>query len=103
MTPIISKVDRKAPYAEVKAGNMAGVDMRGQGKVDGEVKISMIHPQQVEPQLEGVNTGDYINIKGVPDINMAITPEVPRRHRHHRHVRQHDPPTSSMPNRASTP
>ena len=77
MTPIISKVDRKAPYAEVKAGNMAGVDMRGQGKVDGEVKISMIHPQQVEPQLEGVNTGDYINIKGVPDINMAITPEVP--------------------------
>ena len=37
----------------------------------------MIHPQQVEPQLEGVNTGDYINIKGVPDINLSITPEVP--------------------------
>lgn len=77
MSPIISKVDRKAPYAEVLAGNMAGVDMRGQGKVGGVVKINMIHPQQVEPQLEGVNTGDYIKIKGVPDINMSITPEVP--------------------------
>lgn len=77
MSPIVSKVDRKAPYAEVKAGNMAGVDMRGQGKVDGVVKISMIHPQQVEPHLEGVETGDYIKIKGVPEINMAITPEVP--------------------------
>ena len=77
MSPILSKVDRSAPYAQVKAGNMAGVDMRGQGKVDGVVKINMIHPQQVEPQLEGVNTGDYINIKGVPDINLSITPEVP--------------------------
>ena len=77
MSPIISKVDRKAPYAEVKAGNMAGVDMRGEGKVDDVVKINMIHPQQVEPQLEGVDTGDYINIKGTPDINMAITPEIP--------------------------
>lgn len=77
MSPIMSKVHRKAPYSEVLPGNMAGVDMRGQGRVDGAVRISMIHPQQVEPQLEGVETGDYIRIKGVPDINMAITPEVP--------------------------
>ena len=27
--------------------------MKGYGKVDGELKIEMIHPQQVEPQLEG--------------------------------------------------
>lgn len=77
MAPIVSKVQRKAPYAEVKPGHMAGVDMRGQGRVGGAVKINMIHPQQVEPQLEGVETGDYITIKGVPDIHMAITPEVP--------------------------
>lgn len=77
MSPILSNVLRQAPYATVLPGNMAGVDMRGQGKVDGVVKINMIHPQQVEPQLEGVETGDYIRIKGVPDINMAITPEVP--------------------------
>ncbi len=76
-TPIISSVYRKAPHAEVIAGDVAGVDMRGYGYIDGEMKIEMIHPQQVEPHLEGVNTGDYINIKGTPNISMAITPEVP--------------------------
>lgn len=75
--PIVSSVYRKAPYAEVAPGNIAGVDMRGEGYVDGKLKINMIHPQQVEPQLENVNTGDYIRIKGNPDISMAITPEVP--------------------------
>ncbi|PKK39805.1 2,4-diaminopentanoate dehydrogenase [Clostridiaceae bacterium JG1575] len=77
MTPIFSKVERKAPYATVAPGAMAGVDMRGTGEVDGRPAISMIHPQQVEPQAEGVQTGDYIHIQGVPDIHMAITPEVP--------------------------
>ncbi|MCF6465182.1 2,4-diaminopentanoate dehydrogenase [Clostridium sp. Cult2] len=75
--PIVSNVYRKAPYAEVKAGDVAGCNMKGYGKVDGELKIEMVHPQQVEPQLEGGTTGDYITIKGTPDINMSIKPEVP--------------------------
>jgi 2,4-diaminopentanoate dehydrogenase len=75
--PIVSSVYRKAPNAEVKEGDVAGCNMKGYGYVDGELKIEMLHPQQVEPQLEGGKTGDYITIKGTPDINMAITPEVP--------------------------
>lgn len=75
--PIVSTVYRKAPHAEVQAGDVAGCNMKGYGKVDGELKIEMVHPQQVEPHLEGVNTGDYITIKGTPDIDMAIKPEVP--------------------------
>ncbi len=75
--PIVSNVYRKAPYAEVEKGNVAGVRMLGDGVVDGEKKVEMIHPQQVEPQLEGVDTGDYIRIKGNPDVNMSIKPEVP--------------------------
>lgn len=75
--PIVSSVYRKAPYAEVQAGDVAGCNMKGYGYVDGELKIEMLHPQQVEPQLEGVETGDYITIKGTPNINMSITPEVP--------------------------
>lgn len=74
---IVSKVYRKAPYAEVQAGDVAGCRMMGYGYVDGELKIEMVHPQQVEPQLEGVNTGDYITITGTPNINMSIKPEVP--------------------------
>jgi hypothetical protein len=75
--PIVSSVYRKAPYAEVQAGDVAGCNMKGYGYVDGELKIEMLHPQQVEPQLEGGTTGDFITIKGTPDINMSIKPEIP--------------------------
>lgn len=75
--PIVSSVYRKAPYAEVQAGDVAGCNMKGFGYVDGEEKIEMIHPQQVEPQLEGEKTGDYITIEGTPNISMSITPEIP--------------------------
>ncbi|QXM05950.1 2,4-diaminopentanoate dehydrogenase [Crassaminicella indica] len=77
MEPIVTSVHRKSPYAEVQPGDVAGCAMKGYGYVDGELKIEMDHPQQIEPELEGVHTGDYIIIKGTPNINMAINPEVP--------------------------
>ena len=76
MKPIVTTVDRKSPYGFAAAGNVAGVNMTGQGYVDGEVKIDMIHPQQIEPEMEGTHTGDYIVLKGSPEVNMSIKPEV---------------------------
>lgn len=76
MKPIVTSVDRKSPYGFAAAGDVAGVNMTGQGYVDGEVKIDMIHPQQIEPEMEGTHTGDYIVLKGTPEVNMAINPEV---------------------------
>ena len=76
MKPIVTSVDRKSPYGFAKAGDVAGVNMTGQAYVDGEVKIDMIHPQQIEPEMEGTHTGDYIVLKGTPEVNMAIRPEV---------------------------
>jgi len=76
MSPIVTEVDRKSPYGFAAAGDVAGVTMTGQGFVDGEVKIDMIHPQQIEPEMGGTSTGDYITIKGSPAINMSNTPEV---------------------------
>lgn len=76
-SPIVSSVYRKAPNAEVQPGDVAGCNMKGYGYVDGEMKIEMLHPQQVEPHLEGGSTGDYISIKGTPNINMSIVPEIP--------------------------
>ncbi len=76
MSPIVTKVDRKSPYGFAAAGDVAGVNMTGQGYVNGEVKIDMIHPQQIEPEMEGTFTGDYITIKGTPEVNMSIKPEV---------------------------
>ncbi|MTI66487.1 MAG: NADP-binding protein [Firmicutes bacterium] len=76
MKPIVTSVDRKSPYGFAAKGNVAGVNMTGQGYVDGEAKIDMKHPQQIEPEMEGTHTGDYIRIKGTPEVNMSIKPEV---------------------------
>ena len=76
MKPIVTTVDRKSPHGFAKAGDVAGVNMTGQGYVNGEVLIDMIHPQQIEPEMEGTYTGDYVTIKGNPPINMANKPEV---------------------------
>jgi 4-hydroxy-tetrahydrodipicolinate reductase len=76
MKPILTNIDRKSPYGFAKAGNVAGVNMTGQGYIDDKLKIDMVHPQQIEPEMEGTQTGDYIKIKGTPEVNMAINPEV---------------------------
>jgi 2,4-diaminopentanoate dehydrogenase len=76
MEPIMTNVDRISPYGEAKAGTLAGINMTGQGLVDGSVFIDMMHPQQIEPEMEGTTTGDYINLKGTPNISMSITPEI---------------------------
>lgn len=76
MAPIVTSIDRKSPYGFAAAGDVAGVNMTGQGYVNNKVMIDMIHPQQIEPEMEGTHTGDYITIKGIPEVNMAIKPEV---------------------------
>jgi 4-hydroxy-tetrahydrodipicolinate reductase len=45
--------------------------------VRGKAVIHLIHPQQVHPHLENVQTGDKIEIKGEPDINFSGSPEIP--------------------------
>ncbi|MCT4507546.1 MAG: 2,4-diaminopentanoate dehydrogenase [Tepidibacter sp.] len=74
---IVSNVYRQSKYAEVEAGNVAGCKQCGYGYVDGDIKVEMEHPQQILPHLEGVDTGDYVQIKGVPDISLQIKPEIP--------------------------
>ena len=76
MEAIVTDVDRKSPYGFAPAGHVAGVAMKGWGYVDGEMKIEMDHPQQIEPEQVGVFTGDYVEIKGIPPVNMANTPEI---------------------------
>ena len=38
--------------------------------------IEMDHPQQIEPEQVGVQTGDYVIIDGKPAVNMVNTPEI---------------------------
>ncbi|NCB38155.1 MAG: hypothetical protein EOM80_05235 [Erysipelotrichia bacterium] len=77
MEPIVSKVLRRTKYAEVKPGNVAGCTMKGFGHVNGRLAVEMIHPQQIEPELEGTDTGDYVVIKGTPNVNLSNKPEIP--------------------------
>ena len=77
MEPIVTMVDRQSAHGFAKAGDVAGCAMKGYGYVNGEMKIEMDHPQQIEPEQVGVQTGDYVIIKGTPDVNMVNTPEIP--------------------------
>ena len=76
MAPIVTNMDRKSPYGFAKNGDVAGVDMNAIAYIDGKPMIKLHHPQQIEPELAGVETGDYITLKGSPEIHMAIKPEV---------------------------
>lgn len=74
--PIISSVRRETPHVVVEPGMVAGcahigVGYRGEAEV-----IKLIHPQQIHPQLENQETGDYIHVYGKPEIHMAIKPEI---------------------------
>ncbi|TVP96606.1 MAG: NADP-binding protein [Acholeplasmatales bacterium] len=76
MKPIVSNTNRKSKYGEVQPGHLAGIDMSAQGHVSGKSFISMKHPQQIEPEVEGTATGDYIRLRGIPNISMSINPEI---------------------------
>ena len=75
--PIISKTHRETPYVKVEPGMVAGCNHRAYGYINGQKVISLKHPQQICPEKEGVETGDYIRIDGTPPVNMSIKPEIP--------------------------
>lgn len=76
MSPIVTDVDRTSRFGQAKAGDVAGVDMRSFAKLSQGIKIDMIHPQQIEPEMVGVDTGDFIEIEGTPAIHLSNVPEV---------------------------
>ena len=76
MRPILTEVDRRSPHGFAPRGHVAGVDMTASAMEGDRERISLVHPQQIEPQLAGVDTGDYITLSGTPEINMTVKPEV---------------------------
>lgn len=75
--PIISKVHRETRFVRIEPGLTAGCTHTAKGYMGGKPVIHLIHPQQVHPHLENVQTGDHIEIKGEPDINFSSGPEIP--------------------------
>lgn len=76
MEPIITNIDRVSKYGKANKNDVCGVAMKAKVKLENGMVINMNHPQQIEPELGGIKTGDYIKITGTPEINMTISPEV---------------------------
>lgn len=75
--PIVTTVERATPHVKVAPGGVCGCRHTAKAYAGGELRIELVHPQQIHPGLEGQSTGDYIRIFGDPDVNMQNTPEVP--------------------------
>ncbi len=75
--PIVSQVRRETSFVTVEPGRVAGCLHRAVAYRDGKPVITLIHPQQIHPQLEGVQTGDSIEITGRPNLRLAGSPEIP--------------------------
>jgi 4-hydroxy-tetrahydrodipicolinate reductase len=75
--PIISGVRRETPFVVVEPGQVAGCLHTAVAYRAAEPAITLVHPQQVRPELEGVETGDAIEIAGEPTVRLAGRPEIP--------------------------
>ncbi len=75
--PIIARVRRQTPSVTVEPGQVAGCRHSAIAYRGGRPVITFVHPQQVHPHLEGIHTGDSIEIAGTPDIRLAGSPEIP--------------------------
>ncbi|WP_392486472.1 2,4-diaminopentanoate dehydrogenase [Haloimpatiens sp. FM7315] len=75
--PIISNTYRETSCVKVEPGMVAGCCHVAYGRKNGKNLITLEHPQQINPQSEGVETGDYIDILGDADMHLCINPETP--------------------------
>lgn len=75
--PIVSRVRRATAFVAVEPGEAAGCLHTAVAYRAGVPVITLVHPQQVHPQAEGVETGDTIEIAGSPNVRLAGSPEIP--------------------------
>ncbi len=75
--PIISSLYREEKGVAVNPGMVAGCRQTGRGYRNDECVIELVHPQQIYPWMENIETGDFIEISGTPDITVEIKPEIP--------------------------
>jgi len=74
---IVSRVARRTPFVNVEPGRVAGCRHTATAWCGGRPVITLVHPQQIQPEREGIATGDSITIEGTPDIHLSGTPEIP--------------------------
>lgn len=75
--PIISNTYRETDTVIVHPGMVAGCNHLAIAYKNNKKIIVLEHTQQIYPQCEGFETGDYIDIYGDGDLHLHITPETP--------------------------
>jgi 4-hydroxy-tetrahydrodipicolinate reductase len=75
--PIVSHHRRETPFITVEPGQAAGCLHTARAFCRGKEVITLVHPQQIHPEMEGIETHDSIEITGMPNIRLAGTPEIP--------------------------
>lgn len=75
--PIIAQIARQTSFVNVVPGAVAGCLHKAVAYSEDKAVITLIHPQQVQPEREGYQTGDTIEIHGVPPVRLAGSPEIP--------------------------
>lgn len=75
--PIIAEIRRKTTFGTIEPGQAAGCLHSAVGYRDGKAVVTLVHPQQVQPHVEGTETGDTIEIRGTPNVHLSGSPEIP--------------------------
>jgi 4-hydroxy-tetrahydrodipicolinate reductase len=75
--PIIARTARQTPFVNVAPGNVAGCLHKAVAYREDAAVITLIHPQQIQPQRESIETGDTIEIHGEPNVRLSGSPEIP--------------------------
>ena len=75
--PIVSETSRETPFINIEPGQVAGCLHTATAYRQGKAVITLIHPQQIDPSLDGLETGDSIEITGTPNVRLAGSPEIP--------------------------
>ncbi|MDX1779749.1 MAG: 2,4-diaminopentanoate dehydrogenase [Thalassovita sp.] len=75
--PIIAQRHCETPVMSVSPGQVAGCLHSARAFRGGKPVIELVHPQQIRPDLHGVETGDEIIINGTPPVHLTGRPEIP--------------------------
>ena len=75
--PIVSQTSRATPFIKIEPGQVAGCLHTAMAYRQGKAVITLVHPQQIDPGLDGLETGDSIEITGTPNVRLAGSPEIP--------------------------
>ncbi len=75
--PIIAQRHCETPVVSISPGQVAGCLHSARAFRGGKPVIELVHPQQIRPDLHGVETGDEIIINGTPPVHLTGRPEIP--------------------------